>query len=520
MMLARAMAVLLALCPFALSAPLQEEKPAPKPKKVRDQEPPKEEAKEPAQEGKKGKDEKKGQEEAPKEEEKEKLHTVEKGRLTPKLELEATFEPARTSEVRLRFDAYQGEMKILSVASHAGPVRKGDTLLSIDPKPLKKQIDAAENEMRVARAALAKEQADSDLGARADALALSEAERALKNAEEELRIYDEVDSRQILQRVDLNVKGYEDYVSDQQEELDQLEKMYESEELTNATAEIVVRRARRTLERMKITLAMVRENARVFKDVYFPEQRKTIVASVEKVRQAFEALKASQAQARVQREAELARARAAVEQKGEQLDKLREDLEKFTVPAPFDGRVFYGPFQQGQWPMAEQMTKMLLPGEKAQPQQVLMTLCAPGVTVSADLPEKHYTEAHPGQAASVAPAAFPDLKMEGRVSLKGKVPRPRGPGPSFEVSIELKGRNEEILPGMKAKATLIGEELRDVVLVPSKAVASSGDKSTVTVSKDGKKSAREVKVGRTDGEMTQIRSGLEPGEQIVLPKNP
>ncbi len=518
MMLARAMAVLLALCPFALTAPLQEEKPAPKPKKVRDQEPPKEEAKEPAQEGKKEKEEKKGQEEAPKEEEK--LHTVEKGHLTPKLELEATFEPARTSEVRLRFDAYQGEMKILSVAAHAGPVRKGDVLLSIDPKPLKKQIDVAENELRVTRAALAKEQADSDLGARADVLALSEAERALKNAEEELRIYDEVDSRQILQRVDLNVKGYEDYVSDQQEELDQLEKMYESEELTNATAEIVVRRARRALERMKIMLAMVRENARIFKDVHFPEQRKTIVASLEKIRQGLEALKASQAQARVQREAELARARAAVEQKEEQLEKLREDLENFTVRSPFDGRVFYGPFQQGQWPMAEQMLKMLLPGEKAQPQQVLMTLCAPGATVSADLPEKHYTEVHPDQAASVTPAAFPDLKMEGQVRLKGKVPRPRGPGPSFEVSIELKGRNEEILPGMKAKATLIGEELRDVVLAPSKAVAASGDKRTVTVSKDGKKSAREVKVGRTDGEMTEIRSGLEPGEQIVLPKNP
>ncbi len=455
------------------------------------------------------------QEEAPPAEE---LHTVTKGNLTPRLELDSTFEPGEPAEIRLRLEAYQGDLTIKSIAAHGKAVRKGETILSIDTKPLERIIAAAENDLRVARAALAKARAEADLGARADALALSDAETALKNAEDGLKIFDEVDGKHYLKRIDLTVKNYEDYVSDQQEELDQLEKMYKSEELTNATAEIVVRRARRQLERLRIMLRMVRESASVAREIYFSQQRQTLVSSLEKARQALEAQKVANAQSAVQREAEAVKARAAVEQQEEQLAKLRRDLEKLTARAPLDGRVFYGQFQQGQWATTEQMVQQLRPGEKIQPHQILMTVCGPTASLVADLPESDYLDVHPDQAVTVAPAAFPDDRLQGRVRLKGFVPRPKGPAPSFEVNIALKDRKPDILPGMKAKVTVTGDELRDVVLVPSQAVSASGQKHTVTVSKDGKKSQREVTVGKSDGKMTHIKEGLEAGETIVLPK--
>ncbi len=74
------------------------------------------------------------------------------------------------------------------------------------------------------------------------------------------------------------------------------------------------------------------------------------------------------------------------------------------------------------------------------------------------------------------------------------------------------------LPGMKAKVILMGDELRDVILVPSNAVSSSGARHTVNVSKDGKAAPREVTPGKTDGKMIHIKKGLEAGEKIVLPK--
>jgi Cu(I)/Ag(I) efflux system membrane fusion protein len=118
----------------------------------------------------------------------------------------------------------------------------------------------------------------------------------------------------------------------------------------------------------------------------------------------------------------------------------------------------------------------------------------------------------------VAPSARPEAKREGRVRSKSAVAQVRGAGPAFEARIELTEPFADLLPGMKARATLKGAELKGVVLVPSPAIVTSDKKPTVQVSKDGKASAREVVVGRTDGRLTEIRGGLEAGEKVVLPK--
>jgi multidrug efflux pump subunit AcrA (membrane-fusion protein) len=164
------------------------------------------------------------------------------------------------------------------------------------------------------------------------------------------------------------------------------------------------------------------------------------------------------------------------------------------------------------------MQQQLRPGEKAQPGMILATLCAPSAVVCADLPEANYHDAFANQPASVAPVSLPDDKLVGSVRTKGIVGKMKGPGPSYEVLIELKQQKADILPGMKAKVTLTGNEMKDVVVVPSDAVTSNGNKHTVSVSKDGKNAAREVQVGRTDGKLTHIKEGLEAGEKIVLPK--
>jgi multidrug efflux pump subunit AcrA (membrane-fusion protein) len=71
---------------------------------------------------------------------------------------------------------------------------------------------------------------------------------------------------------------------------------------------------------------------------------------------------------------------------------------------------------------------------------------------------------------------------------------------------------------MKAKVVVTGKELHDVVVVPVKAVAHAEGKHSVQVSKDGKSAAREVTVGKTDGKNLHVKTGLQPGEKVVLPK--
>jgi multidrug resistance efflux pump len=441
-----------------------------------------------------------------------------KGNLTPVYELEATYEAVESAELKLKLDAFQGELTILKVAAAGEFVKKGDLLFSLDKAPIEKQIAALENDLRVARAAAEKQAADLAIGATADALALKQAQTSLKDAEAALKSFEEVDGKHMVAQVELNVKFMEDALHDQTEELAQLEKMYKSEELTNATSEIVVRRAKRNLERTKIALDMGRAEAANVKDVKYPQMRQTHVHAIEVARNGLDSVKSAQALSKVQREVEAAKSKTALAQLEEQAAKLKHDLAAFEWHAPIDGRVFYGQFQHGAWSTAEQVTPMLQPGEKAQAGQVLLTVCGPRTRARADLAEADYFDVAPGLEATVAPAAAPEAKAEGTIQKKSATAAMKGAGASFELRIDFKEPPADLLPGMKGKASIRGKELKDVVLVPSTAVASQSGKCTLNVSRDGKTAPREVTVGKSDGKMTQIKTGLEPGEKVAISK--
>ena len=220
----------------------------------------------------------------------------------------------------------------------------------------------------------------------------------------------------------------------------------------------------------------------------------------------------------MQRDADLAKAKAAALQQEDLLAKLKRDLENFTMRAPFDGRVFYGQNVHGAWSTADQVVPFLHAGEKLPPGQVFLTVCSSRTRAVADLPEADYFDVAIEQSATVSPAAMPEAKREGAVRSKSLVALQKGQASAFEALIDLKEPPTELFPGMKGKATIKGKELRDVVVVPSNAIASSGGKCSVNVSKDGKSSSREVTIGKSDGKMTHVKSGLEAGEKISVPK--
>jgi multidrug resistance efflux pump len=443
---------------------------------------------------------------------------VRKGNLTPVYELEATYESVESAEFKLKLDAFQGDLTILKVAAAGELVKKGDLLFSLDKAPIEKQIAALENDLRFARATAEKQAADLAIGATGDALALLQAQTALKDAETTLKSFEDVDGKHMVAQAELNVKFMEDALHDQIEELAQLEKMYKSEELTNATSEIVVRRARRNLERTRTGLEMGRAEAANVKNVKYPQMRQTHAHAIEVARNGLDAVMAAQALSKVQREVEAAKSKAALAQLEEQAAKLKHDLSLFEWRAPLDGRVFYGQFQHGAWATADQLAPMLAPGEKAQAGQVLLTVCGPRTRARADLAEADFFDVGPGLEASVAPAAAPEAKAEGTVQKKSSTAAAKGAGSSFELRIDFKEPPADLLPGMKGKATIRGTELKDVVLVPSAAIASQSGKTTLNVSKDGKSAPREVTVGKSDGKLTQIKTGLEPGEKVTLSK--
>src|SRR5688572_5463090 len=170
------------------------------------------------------------------------------------LKLDGTFEPAERHVVQIKPQAWMGEMPVAKVAAHGAKVKKGDVLLQIDVAKLHEAIAAAGVELASARVQLERVTEDIKLAAAGDVIQKERIEREARESAEKYRYFAEVEMGMELKELELSKQGGEDWIADQKEQLDQIEKMYKSEELTNATRNIVLKSATRELERRQITI--------------------------------------------------------------------------------------------------------------------------------------------------------------------------------------------------------------------------------------------------------------------------
>lgn len=87
----------------------------------------------------------------------------------------------------------------------------------------------------------------------------------------------------------------------------------------------------------------------------------------------------------------------------------------------------------------------------------------------------------------------------------------------FPVTIKVTGTRTDLYPGTSATASVIVRQLPDVLVVPSRALKSSGDTTYVLKMVDGTATKTTVKVGQTYGAQTEVVSGLSSGDTVQVP---
>jgi biotin carboxyl carrier protein len=227
-------------------------------------------------------------------------------------------------------------------------------------------------------------------------------EKELANAQAALKWWEDVDGKQMITNAELGTRTAKAGVDDQQDELDQLKKMYKSEELTNATADIVVKRALRNLEIGKVTQSMAEQRETKTKQFDYDRERIKFVFAIEQQTSTLNQLKATQAQAKVTRKTALDSAKAGLEKAQKKLDDLKADLEALSVKAPFDGVVYYGQLSAGAWQNSG--PKALRVGDKLTANQFVMTIAAPGkLRAIADIPNRAFSGRKPARRRASSP---------------------------------------------------------------------------------------------------------------------
>jgi membrane fusion protein, heavy metal efflux system len=138
------------------------------------------------------------------------------------------------------------------------------------------------------------------------------------------------------------------------------------------------------------------------------------------------------------------------------------------------------------------------------------------VWVVADLYEKNFSHVRVGSPATVTTAAYPDLALKGRVSYID--PQVSVQTRTAKLRVEVPNPRNELRLGMYADVQVSGVETPLLPVVPRSAVQTVADRHVVYLvdpKQPGKFTEREVRLGPTTGEYTEVLSGVQAGDSIV-----
>lgn len=120
-----------------------------------------------------------------------------------------------------------------------------------------------------------------------------------------------------------------------------------------------------------------------------------------------------------------------------------------------------------------------------------------------------------GQSAVVVPDGS-DEQLDGKVVAISQTPDSRSSTTSFRVTVGLTDPMVELGNGSTGTVTVTTDGATSAVAVPTSAVTTDGDMTTVTVVTGSSTEDVTVTVGAVGAEWTQIKSGLEVGQRVLL----
>jgi multidrug efflux pump subunit AcrA (membrane-fusion protein) len=453
---------------------------------------------------------------------KKKTFTVEAKRLKIELPLDGTFVAREMEEIAFRPEAWT-DYEIVEVVPHGEKVHKGQVLFKFDSEKLDDAIEDLELEQRLNELAIVKAEEEMPRIEKTLKMDYEEAERTNRETKEDFKRYTEVDRPLALKSAEFMIKYYNFNLDYEKDELDQLEKMYKADDLTEDTEEIVLKRQRNAVEFAEFSLENARTSSEEMINIRIP--RMDI-----RMRDALERAALGQARAKMALNLDLDRTRYELEQRKvarkkslERHTKLLADRELMEIKAPADGIAFYGQSVNGRWADTATLINKYKPHNNVTGGSVLMTIVkSRPLYITSQLEEGKRPEVSEGAKAKIVLPAEGSDRLDGQ--LKSISPIPVGAN-KFEVNFDVK---QDAIPdwvaaGMNCKIQVNTYDKKDALVVPKKAVHDEEDNPDEHFvwlvdpkDTDAKPQKRVVKLGKRKGEEVEIVKGLKKGDVISL----
>jgi len=208
-------------------------------------------------------------------------------------------------------------------------------------------------------------------------------------------------------------------------------------------------------------------------------------------------------------------ARASLDAAEARLAVAAQDLENYTIRAPFAGIA---------------VSKDAQPGEMVSPVSAGGGFTRTGIStivdmesleIEVDVNESHIAKVHPGQPADAVLDAYPEWHIPATV--RTIIPTADRQKATVKVRLTFDKLDPRILPDMGVKVAfreIVDEGLSSSTpaqsLIPQPAVRDDGGLTVVFVIEDDTVDRRAVNVGRAVGGDVEIMAGVTPGDQVVV----
>lgn len=441
-------------------------------------------------------------------------HTVKAEPFVQKVKVSGAVQGTRETPVELNLKRWS-DLTVVRAAAHGSPVKAGEVIIELETKDLAKKIAELKRALPSQELDLAAAELEFDKVEKTTPLSLEKAMRDKMQAEQDLVHFEDEDRPMQERGAREDVKAITESLAYAQEELNQLKKMYEKDNLTEETEEIILRRAENSVARYQWMLEQTAARTERTLNVMLPRTHESLKRSLEmrqiEWRAGEKAMRDGLEKARLSTAAK----RREMEETRKALAEHEEDLAAMRVTAPHDGIVYYGMSQRAKWTTASLVDRKLIPGGKLSMREIVMTIVDPSkVRVLLSLTEEQLQDLGEGQKGVCQAKWKPDIKFGATLESILYVPYA---DKTFDAVLSLKTPKEApaLLPGMSADAELVVYEKADALTVPKAAVKKEGEREVVTLA-DGK--AVTVKTGRAEGDRVEILEGLKAGAVVRLPE--
>jgi HlyD family secretion protein len=123
-----------------------------------------------------------------------------------------------------------------------------------------------------------------------------------------------------------------------------------------------------------------------------------------------------------------------------------------------------------------------------------------------------------GQVVRVTLDALPDAQLSGHIDSIASTPTSSAGTVSYQVSVVIDESNVDLRSGLSATASVITQELNDVLLIPNRSIQIDRSTGRAFVEKmvDGIPTRTEVQLGARNEQFSQVLSGLDAGDVLAI----